>query len=550
MDAQYILADLQTALESQSSQSSIHFRDMAPFYVVSVERHHGLPGLVSILPCSTTPTIPYNEEDNKAYQKAWSRGRKFAALFENLLNGGGMAMKTSCSLQRTPYLQLRDEALIVGSPLGTPTRTREGISSFHNMEFNFPGAKPVVSSQMLHITCPGLRSEESLFDKDGGPLYDSVTVLTGMCLFTRKILDESVSDGFLDIQKLLDVQLTLYEVERIAGLSSAIADIAALIFSKYDGKCHGPLNIILDLPTWHYYQSIEDRLQHRGYKPCEVMDWIEAIILRSQQLAGVLKSAVLHELDRRGVPSSRRLYDIQISPGSALVNDAFREALKYENLPCLNNILETLSSSQDGSWRQFYSLLSDRDKPQTIKDLGYLFYIFEVVRPVVLAGMQSRKQSTPTQSADMDSAASCRQQQPASTLRYGSKQNHMPRPLVISVDDPSERKLYSKAHSIFLKLPKSPTYPADPTLVQVYTTRRVFVDGNKKGGRLYRNDPSPVMPVLGNGKVYGDRGDAGYSKHARELQQMDFIAKLYGAECAANIQRWSKEVGLCGGHSA
>jgi hypothetical protein len=413
------------------------------------------------------------------------------------------------------------------------------------MQFHFPGAKPVVSSQMLHISCPGLQSEDSLFDKDGGSVYGSVTVLTGMCLFTRKILDESVSDGFLDTRKLLEMQPTLYEVERIAGSSSAIADIAALIFSKYDGKCHVPLNIILDLPTWHYYQSIEGRLQHRGYKPSEVMDWFEAIMLRSQQLAGVLKSAVLHELERRGVPSTRCLYDIQISPGSAIVNEVFREALKHEKLPCLDDILERLNSSQDGSWRQFYSLLPEGDKPQSIKDLSHLFYVFEVVRPALLAGIRTGKQLTPTESAYKDSAHSGGRHHPASGRRCGSKENQIPRPLVIGVDDRSERKIYSKAHSIFLKLPKSPSYPADPTLVQVYTTRRVFVDGNRKGERLYWNDPSPVMPVLSEGKAYSDGGDAGYTKYARELQQMDFIAKLYGAECAANIQLWSKEVGLC-----
>jgi hypothetical protein len=546
MDAQYVLADLQTGLKSQSSQSSIHFRDMTPFYVVSIERHHGLSGLVSIVPCSTTPTLHYDEEDNKAYQKAWTRGRRFAALFENLLNDGKMTTKTStCSLQGGPYLQLRDEALIIGSPLGTPTRAREGISSFHKMEFNFPGTEPVVSSQMLHISCPGLQSEDSLFDKDGGPVYDSITVLTGMCLFTRKVLDESVSEDFLDTRRLLGMPPTLYEVEKVAGLSSAIADIAALVFPKYDGKCHVPLNIILDLPTWHYYQSIEDRLQNRGYKPSEVMDWIEAIMLRSQQLAGVLKRAVLHELDRRGVPSSRRLYHIQISPESSLVDDAFREALKYEKLPCLDDILETLSSSQDGSWRQFYSLLPDRDKPQSIKDLSHLFYVFQVVRPALLAGIRSGKQPSPTESAYKDSTRSGERHHPTSGRRCGSKENQMPRPLVIGVDDRSERKIYSKAHSIFLKLPKSPTYPADPTLVQVYTPRRVFIDGNRKGERLYWNDPSPVMPVLSDGKAYGDGGDAEYSKYPRELQQIDFIAKLYGAECADNIQRWSKEVGLC-----
>jgi hypothetical protein len=412
------------------------------------------------------------------------------------------------------------------------------------MEFNFPGTKPVISSQMLHITCPGLQPEHSLFDKDSGPAYDSVTLVSGMCLFTRKILDESISGSRLDTQELLEMQPTLYEVERIAGLSSAIADIAALIFFKYDGKCHVPLNIILDLPTWHYYQSIEDQLQHRGHKPTEVMDWIEAIMRRSQQLAAVLKSAVLHELNRRGVPITQRLCDIQISPGSALVDDAFREALKYEKLPCLDDILETLNSSQDGSWRQFYPLIPDRDKPQSVKDLSYLFYVFEVVRPALLAGIRSVKQSTPIESAHKDSASSGRQQRPASSRRCGSKENHIPRPLVISVDDPSERKLYSRAHRIFLKLPKSPTYPADPTLVQVYTTRRVFVDGNRKGERLYRHDPSPVMPVLSDGKGHDD-GSPSYAKYPIELQQMEFIAKLYGAECAANIQRWSKEVGLC-----
>ncbi|KAF4159863.1 hypothetical protein CNMCM6936_004178 [Aspergillus lentulus] len=398
---------------------------------------------------------------------------------------------------------------------------------------------------MLHISCSGLQSEGSLFDKDGGPVYDSITVLTGMCLFTRKVLDESVSDGFLDTRRLLGMPPTLYEVEKIAGLSSAIADIAALVFSKYAGKCHVPLNIILDLPTWHYYQSIEDRLQHRGYRPSEVMDWIEAIMLRSQQLAGVLKRAVLHELDRRGVPSTQRLYEIQISPGSSLVDDAFREALKYEKLPCLDDILKTLSSSRDGSWRQFYSLLPDRDKPQSIKHLSYLFYIFQVVRPALLAGIRSGRQPSPTESTYKDSTRSGERHHPASGRRCATKEDQMPRPLVISVDDRSERKIYSKAHSIFLKLPKSPTYPADPTLVQVYTPRRVFIDGNRKGERLYWNDPSPVMPVLSDGKVYDDGGDVEYSSYPRELQQMDFIAKLYGAECADNIQRWSKEVGLC-----
>jgi hypothetical protein len=94
----------------------------------------------------------------------------------------------------------------------------------------------------------------------------------------------------------------------------------------------------------------------------------------------------------------------------------------------------------------------------------------------------------------------------------------MPRPNVIGVDDRSERKMHSKAHSIFLNLPKSSNYPADPTLVQVYTTRRAFIDGNRKGERLYRNDPSPVMPELSDGEAYDDGGDAGNSKYARDLQ--------------------------------
>jgi hypothetical protein len=172
---------------------------MTPFYAASIEQNYRLSGLVSIVPYSIMPTLHYDEEDNKAYQKAWTRGRRLATMFKNLLNDGRMTTKTSTySLQGGPYLQLHDEALIVGSPLGTPTRARKGISSFHKMDFNFPGTKPVISSQMLHISCPGLQSEDSLFNKDGGPVYDSVTVLTSMSLFTRKVLDESVSDGFLD----------------------------------------------------------------------------------------------------------------------------------------------------------------------------------------------------------------------------------------------------------------------------------------------------------------------------------------------------------------
>ncbi|KAF7184138.1 hypothetical protein CNMCM7691_004697 [Aspergillus felis] len=352
------------------------------------------------------------------------------------LNGEQAAAHLSVYLPDRARLRLCEEVILVAAPHGTASRIREGIASYHKIEFLFPGSRQRKSTQMLHVCCPGLQSGATLLDSHNGPVHDSITILSGMCLFTRQILNNTTANGCLDGQKLRHMPPTLYEMECIARLSSIIADVTTLTQSKFGEENHPVVNIVLDLPSWHYYQFIEEGLNSNARSLEEAIDWMEAIKLRCQQLASVLKKA--------------------ISPESAVVDDLIKETLTLGHQLRLDDILSALSGRPHSLWPQFYSLLRDRDKPHSIRDLAFLFYVFQV-------------------------------------LVY-------------------------------------------PTLVQLYMPRRVYIDSNNDGQRLYWHDPSPVLPLLKGTKEQQSRDMRNHDYRRRELQQIDFLTELYGRECSVNTQ--------------
>ncbi|KAE8396113.1 hypothetical protein BDV23DRAFT_178172 [Aspergillus alliaceus] len=80
-----------------------------------------------------------------------------------------------------------------------------------------------------------------------------------------------------------------------------------------------------------------------------------------------------------------------------------------------------------------------------------------------------------------------------------------------------------------------------PTLMQLYMPRRVYIDSNKDGQRLYWHDPSPVLPLLESTKEQETRDMRNNDYCQQELRLIDILAELYGRERAANIQSWFKE---------
>nr|WCB22921.1 PthA [Penicillium thymicola] len=530
MSTLYLLANLRNRPDGRHS---IDFGSLSARESDPVKMPHEITGLFSSDYCSSTSTT-LEAEESEAYSKALSRNKRAAGILEHFLNGEQAAAHPSVCLQDRARLRLCEEAILVGAPRGTATRAREGIASYDKMEFLFPGSRQRKSIQMLHVSCPSLQPGATLLDSHSGSVHDSITILSGMCLFTRKILNSTTTNGRLDGQKLRHMPPTLYEMECIARLSAIIADVTTLTQSNFGEDNHPAVNIVLDLPSWHYYQFIEDCIKSDTCSLEEAIDWTEAIKLRRQQLASVLKKAVWHELGQRQVAHKSTLKAIQISPESTVVDELIKETLQRGHQPRLDDILHALSGTPHSLWPQFYSLLRDRDKPHSIRDLGFLFYVFQVVRPALLKAI-------PCQEAPSSKAPACEQP----NLHRGQRQCLPQRPLIISLDDRAERKIYSQAHSLLLRLSRSSNQLVNPTLVQLYMPRRVYIDGNKDGQRLYWHDPSPVLPLLEGTKEQQRRDARNHDHHRRELQQTDILTELYGRDCSANIQGWFKEAGLC-----
>jgi hypothetical protein len=102
--------------------------------------------------------------------------------------------------------------------------------------------------------------------------------------------------------------------------------------------------------------------------------------------------------------------------------------------------------------------------------------------------------------------------------------------LIISIDDPAERRIYSQAQEVLRKCRQSVSI-ADAMLVEVYICRKALANGNMNRARLYHHDPMPEVPM--------------HSNHSSEdVLPLDLVRYLYGSEYAHDLQRRVSHAGL------
>ncbi|KAK6815746.1 hypothetical protein PG987_016512 [Apiospora arundinis] len=358
----------------------------------------------------------------------------------------------------------------------------------------------------------GLRSEDTLFDRFGRWSRDHVTIVSGMCLFSDKIMRDAVQgDGKLDVLKLSSQEPTLYELEIIARSSSAIADVASHILGKNGAAKPIPLEIVLDAPSWHYFQVVHGNLASGHCTPAEALDWLQAVELRCEQVTTVFENSVRHEMGLRGVPAG--FYHILTAPGTAGVGTSIRQALTSGMVPDIADCMDAICEVEGERWAMFYSLIPEKDRPCDFRSLGNLFYIYEVVRPALAAKNGS-------------TAAELEVSGPNSALDDSSSSGHSD-----ILDRPSAKSV-SKAQAFIKKIRRAPQIPSHPLLLEFYSARRVFINGNTGGDSLYWNDSSP-HPLSMN-----------TTAGSPELGAFGVIRNLYGNDCAQNLQRWFSEAGV------
>ncbi|KAJ9664575.1 hypothetical protein H2198_000226 [Neophaeococcomyces mojaviensis] len=404
---------------------------------------------------------------------------------------------------------LNDGALVGGPPSEGHAQNLEGVSAFQHVEFSFlnRNSSSLISTQLIHFSCPTLKLGERLFNEAGETGYQSINIVSGVCLFNSNIMTSSCNaDGKICLQDLQYPRPTFYEMEYIARASSAIADIAAFLALSPD--CKIPITITLDVPSFHYFQMIDEYVSSRRCTLSEALQWISAVERRCKVVGNVFRRAVTHELTLRigGVVNE---VEIQLSePTDAVVRKSLFVALQSQKLPDLQEILKDLDEQSDKTWERFLSVLPEKEHPKTFKDLAYTFYVFHCVRPALAMKKEAGRQ------------------------------------LLLSIDDGAERRIYSRSQKVLKKVRQHAIDRegfVDTQLLELYLSRRVFINSNKDGSNLYLGDPTPEVLLQTHTRVISEKTDSLPAVMNVKVDLIDIISNLYGESRAQRLQEWFEE---------
>ncbi|KAI4663197.1 uncharacterized protein J4E88_010782 [Alternaria novae-zelandiae] len=408
------------------------------------------------------------------------------------------------------------------------------IAFFVETRFDFPTsltpASIVSSTQWLHFAGPSSNAAIQGLLTSG---LRSITILSGICLFSSKVMTTATKNmPIIDFQNGQCNGATLYELEYIARSAPAIADLAIASrpaaertgHNREDKACQPP-QICLDIPSFHYYQTIDDLLRSGRCGFAEALNWLCAIETHHQQISHIFCGYLHVELLRRD-PSVKPCA-ISVTPGSERILSCIRKSLIMLTLPSVQQAVVDLGVHEP-AWTRFMQFVPDAENPKDFKSLGQMFYVYQVVRHAL--GDESTQPD-----------------------------------LLISVEDSAERGVYSRAQKL-LKRIRDATSSASPVLLETYLCPRVFVENNAHGSELYAHDPYPASiyekcnsegngPFLSSSRTLfkldcsGSRSDVSFDTDGTllELDTLEVIERLYGERAATLLRELGQEVGLFDG---
>ncbi|KAL8654639.1 MAG: hypothetical protein Q9226_003356 [Calogaya cf. arnoldii] len=499
MDVHMTIADLTTL---QGRQASIRFADVD---IRPIQQQCNDHPCLSILKIGDADISADNSSLPLLHSKVTLNRKRNGAALLALLNptapGKDLTDHRQASANAGDTFAVADETFSDTEEIGCHSR-----NVFLSLVFQYPTASLDRTFQFMQLSCPNLKSNDGLFTQQGVAVYDRIDLVSGICLFNGAIMKASISGtGGVD-SSILDTGPTLQESEHMARSSSAIADLAAMLISRSrERRSEVRISIGLDIPSFHYYHSVIELFERGRCTASTALEWMNAVDLRHDQIAKVYVGLVQYELERRGISSD---YEIHVSPKSNFAARLVRKCLQHGQCISFEAALRGLDDESDGLWRKFYQHVATRERPGNWEELGYLSYVFEVVRPAF---------ETPRTRVDKVSST-CQK----------------PRRLMVSIDDAAERRIYSKAQEILKRIRSSALETTRPTLMEIYLCRRVFVNNNKVRARLYHHDPTPETPVL----VTEAR------KEDCPIKPLDVIQRLYGAPAAGRLHSLYAKVGL------
>ena len=443
--------------------------------------------------------------EHPRYKRAVRRGYETVRKFEQLIGSAG---------NKKANIAVSPNGIVGGYPQGYHEWATKRIAFFVETRFDFPTSLTpssiVSSTQWLHFAGPSSNAALQGLLTSG---LRSVTILSGICLFSGKVMTTATKDvPIIDLHNEQCNGATLYELEYIARSAPAIADLAMASRPAAErtghnnkDKAYQPSQICLDIPSFHYYQTIDDLLRSGRCGFAEALHWLRAIETHHQQISHIFRGYLHVELLRRD-PSLKSCF-ISVTPGGEQILSTIRKSLMKRTLPSVQQAIDDLGVHKP-AWTRFLQFVPDAERPKDFRALGQMFYVYQVVRHAL--GEASGHQQT----------------QPA---------------LLISVEDSAERGVYSRAQKLLKKIRES-TCAATPVLLETYLCPRVFVDNNTHGSELYAHDPFP-------GSVYeksGSRSDVApqSDRMLSKLDTLEVIERLFGETSATLLRELGAEVGL------
>jgi hypothetical protein len=145
-----------------------------------------------------------------------------------------------------------------------------------------------------------------------------------------------------------------------------------------DGKqvCQLP-EICLDIPSFHYYQSVDDHLRSGRCGFDEALQWLLAMEKHHEQISHVFCGYIANELLRRD--PSIKAGSFKVTPGAGHICLTIRQSLEKHTYPSVHEVLDILSVHEPG-WTSFMRFVPEKERPHDFRSLGHLFYVYQVVR--------------------------------------------------------------------------------------------------------------------------------------------------------------------------
>ena len=346
------------------------------------------------------------------------------------------AVGSSAFVERTEVFPRSTNQPAAGQSKGEGGKPTLNINPF--TEATFSRTSPTSSHFFSTRGCSTLKSSHKLTD------FTSIHVVSGICLFSQQHLGLKHGEHSDHCPPLpSDTKPTMYELETLLRLSSAIAGTVSLL----PVSVLPTTTVILDIPRIQYYAPILAAFSS-GYCTRRHMEaWLEKIDTRHDQLAQAFTAAVKTALLSNGIHNIR----VEISTCLDVLLPHIRSQLTSSIPLQITALLHELTHA-DPAWSSYLPA----PPPIDLAALSKASYSYTLLRPVLSSSQDAK-------------------------------------PLLLHIDNPAEWRIFSEAQKMFGRRPG--------LLLGLYPLERVFTAESTGRSSLYLQDCGQRLQDEDKGEV-------------------------------------------------